>query len=75
VEGGVDPRRANAAAQTLPRVNAVVWFNWRIDGDDSEIESSASSQAAFAVAVASPYHASGGGFRNLPLLGKIKPLE
>jgi Glycosyl hydrolase family 26 len=62
-------------SQNFPRVNAVVWFNWRIDGDDWEIESSASSQAAFAAAVASPYYAPGGGFGNLPLLGKIKPLQ
>jgi hypothetical protein len=59
----------------FPRVNAVVWFNWRIDGDDWEIESSASSQAAFAEAVASSYYAPGGGFGNLPLLGNIKPLQ
>jgi hypothetical protein len=56
------------------RVKALVWFNWRIDGDDWEIESSASSQGAFAAAVSSSYYASGGSFGNLPLLSKIKPL-
>jgi hypothetical protein len=57
------------------RVKALVWFNWRINGDDWEIESSASSQAAFAAAVSSSFYAPGGSFGNLPLLSKIKPLQ
>jgi hypothetical protein len=62
----------------FPQVKAVLWFNWRISQNGSwwnfEIESSASSQAAFATAVSSPYYAAGGGLGGLPLLTKIKPL-
>ena len=61
--------------QNFRRVKALVWFNWRIDGDDWEIESSASSQAAFAAGVSSSFYAPGGTFGNLPLLSKIKPLR
>jgi Glycosyl hydrolase family 26 len=49
---------------TLPRIKALVWFNWRINESavwwDWPIESSASAQRAFAQGIASPYYASGG---------------
>jgi hypothetical protein len=41
----------------LPRVKAVLWFDWPDGGHDWSIESSASAQAAFAAAIASPYFA------------------
>jgi hypothetical protein len=62
----------------FPRVEAFVWFNWRIYQNSTwnsfEIESSASSQQAFHNGIASSYYAPGGSFGNLPLLTKIKPL-
>lgn len=62
----------------FPQVKALLWFNWRIYENNTwmswEIESSASSQAAFAAAIASPFYAAGGSFGALPLLTKIKPL-
>jgi chitodextrinase len=63
----------------FPQVKAFVWFNWRIFENgawwDWEIESSATSQAAFAAGIASPYYAAGGSaYSTLPLLTKIKPL-
>jgi Glycosyl hydrolase family 26 len=61
----------------FPQVKALIWFNWRIRSGGQwrnwEIESSPSSQAAFAAAISSPYYAPGGPYRNLPLLTKIKP--
>jgi hypothetical protein len=55
----------------------VLWFNWRIYEKNTwwpwEIESSASSQQAFATAISSSYYAPGGTFANLPLLTKIQP--
>jgi beta-mannanase len=61
----------------FPQVKAFVWFNWRISENGAwrnwEIESSASSQAAFASAIASPYYEAGGALGGLPLLSKIKP--
>jgi beta-mannanase len=61
-----------------PRVKAVMWFNWRIYEKSTwwpwEVESSASSQQAFASAIALPYYASGGGYGNLPFLKKVKPI-
>jgi hypothetical protein len=63
--------------QNFPRVKAFVWFNWRISENGSwtnwEIESSASSQSAFAAAIASPYYRAGGSLGSLPLLTKIAP--
>jgi hypothetical protein len=65
-------------AQNFPQVKAFVWFNWRIYENGTwrnwEIESSSSSQSAFANAIGAPYYAPGGGLGNLPLLSKIKPL-
>jgi Glycosyl hydrolase family 26 len=64
--------------QNMPQVKAVVWFNWRIYENSRywnwEIESSSSSQTAFALGIASPYYAPGGSFGLLPLGSKIKPL-
>jgi len=61
----------------FPQVKAFIWFNWRISENGAwrnwEIESSASSQAAFASAIASPYYEAGGALGGLPLLTKIKP--
>jgi Glycosyl hydrolase family 26 len=84
VEGGrlLKPAWVREALAQLPRdfpqIKAVAWMNWRIhDGGklwNWQIESSPATQAAFARAIASPYYASGGGFANLPLLTKIKPL-
>ena len=41
----------------FPRVKAFVWYNWNSEGEDWIIESSPSSQAAFAAGIASPYFA------------------
>jgi len=38
----------------FPNVRALVWFDWNADGMDWVIESSASSQAAFASAISNP---------------------
>jgi Bacterial Ig domain/Glycosyl hydrolase family 26 len=59
----------------FPNIKALVWFNWRIYEQSVwrswEIESSASSQASFKAAIASPYYAPGGSFGKLPLFSKI----
>jgi hypothetical protein len=64
--------------QNFPQIKAVLWFNWHIYEKGQywnwEIESSSSSQQAFANAIASPYYAPGGSFGNLPLLSPVKPL-
>ena len=56
----------------FPKVRAYVWFNWRIFHNgtwkDWHIESSPSSQAAFAVGIGSPYFKGPGG--SLPF-GKV----
>jgi mannan endo-1,4-beta-mannosidase len=67
-----------ALPSTFPRIKAMGWFNWRIDKGGGvyrswPIESSASSQSAFAAGIASPYYAPNN-FRNLPPLTKVKPL-
>jgi hypothetical protein len=63
--------------QSFPQIKALAWFNWRFYAQSTwwayEIESSASSQAAFATGIATAYYAPGGGFGNLPLLKKINP--
>lgn len=65
--------------QNFPQVKAVLWFNWLIYEKSTwwpwEVESSASSQQAFATAISSPYYAAGGSFANLPLLTKVQPLQ
>jgi hypothetical protein len=62
----------------FPQIKAMLWFNWHIYEKSQywnwEVESSSTSQQAFAQAVASPYYAAGGGFGNLPLLSKVQPL-
>jgi Glycosyl hydrolase family 26 len=62
----------------FPRIKGLMWFNWRIFEKNQywswEIESSASSQQAFADGIAAPYYAAGGGLGSLPLLTKIEPL-
>lgn len=61
----------------FPKIKAVLWFNWRIYENSTykswPIESSGSSQAAFAKAIANPYYASNN-FGSLPSLAKVKPL-
>jgi hypothetical protein len=63
--------------QNFPRIKALVWFNWRNYQAGSwwpwEIESSASSQAAFKTAISSAYYAPGGSYANLLLRTKITP--
>jgi hypothetical protein len=63
--------------RNFPQIKALVWFNWRIYENNAwynwPIESSASSQTAFATAIASPYYAAGN-YTNLPLLTKVAPL-
>jgi hypothetical protein len=62
----------------FPEIRALLWFEWRIYEKDTwqpwEIESSPTSQRAFASAISSPYFAAGGSFGHLPLLSKIQPL-
>jgi hypothetical protein len=67
-----------ALPDRFPRVKAVVWFNWdHPDGSggrwDWPIESSASSQEAFAEAISSSYYADNR-FGALPPLTKVQPL-
>jgi hypothetical protein len=66
-----------ALPSTFPRIKAVDWFNWRILKNGAykswPIESSASSQSAFAAGIASSYYASNK-FGNLPPLTKVKAL-
>jgi hypothetical protein len=59
---------------SFPRIKAIAWFNWRIDAKDWEIESSASSQHAFANGIASPYYATASSFSMPPRLSPIRPL-
>jgi len=69
---------ATQLPQHFPQIKAVLWFNWRVNEKGTywnwEIESSPTSQQAFAAAVSSPYYAAGGSFGNLPTLTKIQPL-
>jgi beta-mannanase len=63
--------------QNFPQIKALVWMNWRLYQNgtwwDWEIESSASSQAAFKTAISAGYYAPGGSYGSLPLLTKITP--
>ena len=69
---------ATQLPRNFPQIKAMLWFNWRIYEKSLywnwEVESSSTSQQAFAQAVASPYYAPGGTFGNLPLLSKVQPL-
>jgi hypothetical protein len=44
--------------EAFPGVKALVWFNWNTDGMDWVIESSSSSQEAFAKSISSAYYSS-----------------
>jgi len=61
----------------FPQIKAVSWFNWNITVGESRwdwpIESSESTQAAFANVISSPYFAANN-FGSLPSLTKIQPL-
>ena len=63
----------------FPRVNALLWFNWRIYERGQwwpwEIESSSTAEHAFAAGIASPYYAAGGSYGHLPLLTKVRQLH
>ncbi|HEY3550266.1 MAG TPA: glycosyl hydrolase [Gaiellaceae bacterium] len=64
--------------KSFPQIKALVWFNWRNDHngtwEGNEIESSASSQAAFAGGIASPYYAAASSFSIPASLTQIQPL-
>jgi beta-mannanase len=64
--------------KNFPRIEALVWFNWRINEKGKwwtfPIESSSAAQSAFRTALASAYYKAGGGFGGLPLRSKIQPL-
>jgi CTP:molybdopterin cytidylyltransferase MocA len=64
--GGSKPEWITAALtedlpNKFPRVEAVLWFNWDIDGMDWVIESSSASRTAFAAAIAADYYSDSGG--------------
>lgn len=63
---------------SFPQIKALVWFNWRNDHngtwESNEVESSPSSQAAFATGIASPYYAAASSFTMPAQLTKIQPL-
>ena len=60
----------------FPQIKALLWFNWRIYENGGwwnwEIESSASSQQAFANGIGSAYYAPGGTLGQLPLGSKVQ---
>jgi hypothetical protein len=62
---------------SFPQIKAMVWFNWRNDHngawESNEVESSATSQAAFATGIASPYYAAASSFTMPAALTKIQP--
>jgi hypothetical protein len=64
---------------SFPQIKALVWFNWRISDSGAwhgfEVESSASSQAAFATGIASPYYTAASGFTMPAQLRPISPLQ
>jgi beta-mannanase len=61
----------------FPRIEAVLWFNWRIFEQGRylnwEIESSPGAEHAFRDAIASPYYRAGGRGVSRPLLKKVPP--
>jgi hypothetical protein len=67
----------SALPTNFPQIKALVWFNWRCSESgtyhDYEIESSSSSQAAFANGIASSYYAKAGSFPMPAALARIKP--
>lgn len=65
--------------QRFTRIEALLWFNWDLGGMDWAIESSDTSQAAFASAIASSYFA-GSEFANLsahpiPPYSRLQPYQ
>lgn len=62
---------------SFPQIKAMVWFNWRNyhngSWESNEVESSPSSQAAFATGIASPYYAAASSFTMPGALTKIQP--
>jgi hypothetical protein len=61
----------------FPQIKALVWFNWRISESgtwhDFEVESSATSKAAWAAGIASPYYAAASSFAMPAPLHPIQP--
>ena len=61
----------------FPQIRAMVWFNWRNDHngtwESNEVESSSSSQSAFANGIASPYYTPASSFTMPAALTKIQP--
>jgi hypothetical protein len=61
----------------FPQIKAMVYFNWRNDHngtwESNEVESSPSSQAAFANGIASPYYTAASSFAMPAALTKIQP--
>jgi Glycosyl hydrolase family 26/Fibronectin type III domain len=62
---------------SFPQIKAMVWFNWRNyhngTWESNEVESSASSQTAFATGIASPYYAAASSYAMPAALSKIQP--
>lgn len=63
---------------SFPQIKALVWFNWRCGSSGTykswEIESSGSSQSAFATGIANPYYAAASSFTMPASLQPIQPL-
>lgn len=68
----------NQLPNYFPKIEALLWFNWRIYQNGKwwpwHIESSSTARSAFATAVSSSYYRAGGGFANLTRLTKVQPL-
>jgi hypothetical protein len=68
----------NQLPTNFPQIKALVWFNWRCSSSGTprswEIESSASSQAAFSNGIAAPYYAAASSFTMPTQLKPIQPL-
>jgi hypothetical protein len=62
----------------FPQIKALVWFNWRCGSSGTyknwEVESSASSQAAFSNGISAPYYAPASSFTMPAQLKPIQPL-
>jgi Glycosyl hydrolase family 26 len=68
----------NVLPTSFPQVKALVWFNWRVDVNgtwhENEVESSSTSQAAWASGIASPYYAGSSSISMPASLTHIQPL-
>jgi beta-mannanase len=68
----------NQLPTNFPQIKALVWFNWRCSSSGTprswEIESSASSQAAFSNGIGAPYYAAASSFTMPTQLKPIQPL-